>query len=204
MYIYTYVDVYTYMHMYIYIHIYMYVYVYMYMHLCVCVSEYVCVCVSAHKYVDMCLSMHIYIYICIYIYTYIYTYIYIVIYTYMHICIYIFTYIYVYVYSRVPGHRNHRNDTANVFLITHWWSQHPACHRWLFLVVSCFFKPLGNCHPSPRVSKVQCKKPAKKIFVYWDLILNFLGDFTFFWEILCRICTRIYVLLRVFMWEKFL
>jgi len=67
-------------------------------------------------------------------------------------------------YSRVPGHRNHRNDPASVFLSTHWWSQHPACQRWLFLVVSCFYKPLRNCHPSQRISKVQCEKLAKKFF----------------------------------------
>ena len=81
-------------------------------------------------------------------------------------------------YSVIPGHRNHRNDPASVFLSTHWWSQHPACQCWLFLVDFCFFKPLRKCHPSQRGFKVQCKKQAKKIFLYWDfLMLYFLRDF---------------------------
>jgi len=67
-------------------------------------------------------------------------------------------------YSRVPGHRNHQNDPASVFLSTYGWSQHPACQRWLLLVVSCFYKTLTNCHPNQRVSKEQCRKPAKKYF----------------------------------------
>jgi len=65
-------------------------------------------------------------------------------------------------YRVILGHRNHWNDPASVFLSTHGWSQHPACQHWLFLVISCFFKPLRNCHPSQWVSKLQCKKPAKK------------------------------------------
>jgi len=79
-------------------------------------------------------------------------------------------------YSRIPGRRNHRNEPASVFLSTHWWSQHPACQCWLFLVVSCFYKPFRNCHSRQRVSKVQCKKLAKKIFLYWDFMLDFWGD----------------------------
>jgi len=80
-------------------------------------------------------------------------------------------------YRVILGHRNHWNDPASVFLSTHGWSQHPACQHWLFLVISCFFKPLRNCHPSQWVSKLQCKKPAKKIIQYWDVMLTFLGDF---------------------------
>ena len=75
--------------------------------------------------------------------------------------------------SKVPRHRNHQNGPASVFLSTHWWSQHLACQPWLFLVVSCFYKPLRNCHPSQRVSKVQRKKVKKKYFCI---------------EILCWIC----------------
>jgi len=79
------------------------------------------------------------------------------------------------------------------FLSTHWWSQHRASQRWLFLVVSCFFKPFRNCHPSQLVFKVQCKKPAKKNdsilrFHIWFLnrfYVDFGRDFVIFWEILC-------------------
>jgi len=80
-------------------------------------------------------------------------------------------------YSVIPGHRNHRNDPASVFPSTHWWSQHPACQRWLFLVVSCFYKPLRNCHPSQRVSKVQCKKPAKNNISTLRFYVGFLKRF---------------------------
>jgi len=67
-------------------------------------------------------------------------------------------------YSSVPGHRNHRNHLAStgIFLSTQGWNQHPACQRWLFLLVSCIYKPPRNCPPSQRVSKLQCKKSAKK------------------------------------------
>jgi len=49
----------------------------------------------------------------------------------------------------------------------------------LFLVVSCFYKPLRNCHRIQQVSKVQCKKPAKKTF----LLKFYLGIFRDFWLI---------------------
>jgi len=58
------------------------------------------------------------------------------------------------VYSRVQAHRNHGFDPASVFLSTHWWSQHPACQ-------CCFYKPLRNCHPSQRVSKIIKKLPPQ-------------------------------------------
>ena len=93
-----------------------------------------------------------------------------------------------YLYSRVPGHRNHRNDPASVFLSTYWWSQHPACQRWLFLVVSCFCKPLRNCHPRQRVSK--------KKNLFWNFTLDFMlifKRFLSFYEILCWFFTRLYV-----------
>jgi len=48
-------------------------------------------------------------------------------------------------YSSIPGHRNHLNDPASMFINTHWWSQHPTCQH-------CFYKPSRNCHPSQRVS----------------------------------------------------
>jgi len=85
-------------------------------------------------------------------------------------------------YSSIPAHRNHQNDPASVFLSTHWWSQHPASQRWLFLVVSCFFKPLRNCHPSQRVSKVQCKKPAKKNISILRFYVGFFKRFNVFWR----------------------
>jgi len=34
------------------------------------------------------------------------------------------------------------DDSASVFVSTHWWSQRPACQCWLFLVVSYFYKLL--------------------------------------------------------------
>jgi len=48
-------------------------------------------------------------------------------------------------------------------------------------------KPLRNCHPSQRVLKVQCKKPAKKnIFMlrfyvgfFKRFYIDFLRDFMF-------------------------
>jgi len=114
-------------------------------------------------------------------------------------------------YSRVPKRRNHRNDPASVFLSTHWWSQHPACQRWLFLVVSCVYKPLRNCHPSQWVSKVLCKKPAKKnisMLRFYNGFLNrfyvdFLRDFVFLSEILCWPFTRFYVFVKNFVLEEF-
>jgi len=62
----------------------------------------------------------------------------------------------------------------------------------LFLVVSCFFKPIRNCHPSQQVSKVQYKKPAKKNISILRFDVGFLKrfygclrDFMIFEEILC-------------------
>jgi len=84
-------------------------------------------------------------------------------------------------YRVIPGHRNHRNDPASVFLSTHWWSQHPACQR-------CFYKPLRNCHPSQRVST----PPVETlIFHKEDLFLIRKTDFwnrflignTYFWDL---------------------
>ena len=66
--------------------------------------------------------------------------------------------------------------------------------------------------------KVQCKKMAKKIFLYWDFMLDFLRDFMLIFEeiswfvkifyvlkkILCWFFTRFYVCQKDFILEKFL
>ena len=106
-------------------------------------------------------------------------------------------------YRVIPAHRNHRNDPASVFLSTHWWSQHPASQRWLFLVVSCFFKPLRNCHPSQRVLKVQCKNRPKECF-YIEIFVGFSKRFYVFLRDFMLIFNYVYVFLRDFMLEKFL
>ena len=79
--------------------------------------------------------------LCVYIYT---------ICIYIHKCMYVCICICIHVnvchhYSRVPGHRNHRNDPASEFLSTHWWRQYAACQR-------CFYQTLRICHLSQRVS----------------------------------------------------
>jgi len=131
--------------------------------------------------------MYIYMYICIYINTYVCTRIHTYMYTYKDICIRIYISISLvaqwtkrYHYSSVPEHKTHRNDPASVFLSTHWWSQRPACQHWMFLVVSFFYKPLRNCHPSQQGFKVQCKKLAKKNISILRFYVGFVRDFMFF------------------------
>jgi len=63
----------------------------------------------------------------------------------------------------------------------------------LFLVVSCFFKPLRNCHPSQRVSKVQCKKPAKKNISILRFYVDFLSDLMLIFKEILYIFKRFYV-----------
>ena len=110
-------------------------------------------------------------------------------------------------YSRVPGHINHRNDPASVFLSTHWWSQHPACQRCLFLVVSCFYKPLRNCHPSHRVSqaKVHCKKPAKKISILRFYVAFLKRFYVFFRDfmLIFYIDFQVMVFEEIWCWRSF-
>jgi len=59
------------------------------------------------------------------------------------------------------------------------------------LVVSCLYKPLRSCHPSQRVSEVQCKKLAKKYFLRF--YVGFLRDFMLIFEDILCFLKRFYV-----------